>query len=183
MNLPRRAVFWDRDGTLMEEVHYCRRPEDVRALPGAGKALARLRAAGWLLILVTNQSGIARGMFTEADFHAVNDELFRQLGLRMDGVYFAADDPRCPSPRRKPGTGMLEEAARDFELELASCVMVGDKSCDIACGRAAGCRTVLVLTGYGCEQGSCGATAVAADAAEAAELILSDFRKIRGREL
>ena len=172
---PRRAVFWDRDGTLMEEVHYCRRPEDVRAIPGAGASLAALSQEGWLNLVITNQSGIARGLLTLEEFHAVNEELFRQLGCCPDRVYFAPDDPACPSPRRKPGTGMLEEAARDFSLELKACFVVGDKDCDIECGRAAGCRTILVLTGYGSRYQDCGADYVCPSAAEAASLILGKF--------
>ncbi len=167
----RRAVFFDRDGTLMEEVHYCADPAKVRAFPGAAGALARLRAAGYLNIVITNQSGIGRGMLTVADYEAVNAELFRQLGGGIDGAYFCPDAPDRTTPRRKPGTGMVEEAARDFDLDLSASWFVGDKDIDIQCGRAAGCRTVLVLTGYGAGHREAGADFVVEGVAEAADLV------------
>ena len=168
-----RAVFWDRDGTLMEERDYCGDPAEVQAIPGAGAGLAALRAAGWKNILITNQSGIGRGYFTMADYEAVNAELFRQLETPLDGSYCCADHPDTPTPRRKPGTGMVEEAVRDHQVDPQQSWFVGDKEIDIQCGRAAGCRTILVRTGYGVRQGDGGADFVAADAAEAAVHILN----------
>jgi len=169
---PARAVFWDRDGTLMEEVDYCRDPAKVQAVPGAGNAINSLKAAGWLNILITNQSGIGRGYFSIADFEAVNAELIRQLGTPWDAIYFSPDAPPTPSPRRKPSGGMLEEACRDHRIDPKRSWLVGDKASDIACGKTFGCRTILVLTGYGEQHKNCGAHATVANAGQAAKLIL-----------
>lgn len=144
-----RAVFFDRDGTLMEEVHYCADPEKVRTFPGTAEALGRLRENGWHTIVITNQSGIGRGIISMEAYRAVERELLRQLEEKIDATYFCPDTPENATPRRKPGTGMLEEAARDWGLALERCWMVGDKQVDVMCGRAAGCRTALVRTGYG----------------------------------
>lgn len=145
----RAAVFFDRDGTLMEEVHYCNDPALVRAFPGAAQELARLRQAGWLNVVVTNQSGIASGKISLSQYEKVQAELALQLNSQIDAVYFCPDSPAAPTSRRKPGTGMLEEAARDLKIDLSRSWMIGDKAIDIQCGRAAGCRTILVRTGYG----------------------------------
>lgn len=171
-----RAVFWDRDGTLMEEVHYCSDPALVRAIPGAGEAMKRLRSAGWLNVIVSNQSGIGRGRFTVADYEAVNRELFRQLGLVPDGAFFCPDDPAVPSKRRKPAVGMVEEACAEMGIDPRLSWFVGDKDIDVACGKGSGCRTILVLTGYGREHRLCGADLLASDAAEAGALILGPAR-------
>lgn len=170
----RHAVFFDRDGTLMREEEYCGHPSRVHALPGAGAALDSLRAAGWLNVLITNQSGIGRGYFTMADYEAVNAELFHQLGHPLDASYCCADHPDTPTPRRKPGTGMIDEAVRDLGIDPKASWMIGDKEIDIACGRAAGCRTILVLTGYGEKYRECGADFVATDVVEAVGYILGN---------
>ena len=169
----KQAVFFDRDGTLMEEVHYCNDPAKVQAVPGAAAFLAQLRAAGWLNIIITNQSGLASGKIQPSQYAAVAAELDRQLAGLADATYFCPDSPQAPTPRRKPGIGMLEEAARDHGIDLSLSWMVGDKNIDIACGRAAGCRTILVLTGYGEKHADCGADFVARDAGEAVALILA----------
>ncbi len=147
---PRPTVFIDRDGTLMKEVHYCSRPEDVQVFRGVPEALGRLKAAGFLTIIVTNQSGIGRGVFSEADFHRVQEELLRQIGPgRIDATYFCPDHPDSATVRRKPGIGMIEEACGSFPIDLAQSWMIGDKAIDVDCGKNAGLRTVLVATGYG----------------------------------
>lgn len=166
----RRAIFLDRDGTLMEEVHYCRDPRLVRAIPGARAALEQAGAAGWMRIIVTNQSGIGSGRIQPLEYEAVQKELLAQLGGAIDAVYFCPDPSHLPTRRRKPGPGMLEEAARHHGLDLAACWMIGDKSIDVEAGRAAGCRTILVQTGYA-EQGA-GADFCTADVAEAIRLVL-----------
>jgi len=170
----KRAVFFDRDGTLMEEVHYCNDPAKVRAIPGAADALARLRAAGWLNVVITNQSGIASGKISLPEYRAVETELGVQLDGLIDATYFCPDAPSAPTLRRKPGIGMLEEAARGHGIDLAQCWMIGDKAIDIACGRSAGCRTILVLTGYGADHTGAEPDHVAADVAEAAAIILAN---------
>jgi histidinol-phosphate phosphatase family protein len=150
-------MFFDRDGTLMEEAGYCADPAQVRIFPGVPEALRKLKRAGFLNIVVSNQSGIARGFFTEAQYHAVQRELLRQIGdasfgSPIDASYFCADGPDAPSLRRKPAPGMLLEAAAEFGIDLARSVMVGDKSSDIECARRAGAHSILVATGYGSTQ-------------------------------
>jgi D-glycero-D-manno-heptose 1,7-bisphosphate phosphatase len=168
-----RAVFFDRDGTLMEEVAYCSDPRLVRVYPGVPEALRRLRAAGWLTFIVTNQSGIGRGLFTLEQYRAVEREFLGQLGAdTIDGSYFCPDPPGVPSLRRKPEPGMLLEAAAAYSLDLPSCWMVGDKALDIECGRRAGTRTILVLTGYGNENPTARSDYVAADAVDAIQRVL-----------
>ncbi|MEI6280315.1 MAG: HAD family hydrolase [Verrucomicrobiae bacterium] len=169
-----RAVFFDRDGTLMEEVHYCNDPSLVRAFPGVAASLRLLRQAGWLNVIVTNQSGIASGKISMAQYQSVNAELSRQLDQLVDAVYFCPDSPAAPTPRRKPGTGMIGEAVRDLGIDPALSWMVGDKDIDIACGRAAGCRTILVGTGYGADHAASSPDHVAAGVAEAVEIILRE---------
>jgi D-glycero-D-manno-heptose 1,7-bisphosphate phosphatase len=167
-----RAVFFDRDGVLMEEVRYCGDPARVRAYPAAGEALRRLGTAGFRTFIVSNQSGIGRGLITEAQYRAVEDELLRQIGPGLiDATYFCADPPGTPSLRRKPEPGMVLEAAAGYGLDLTRSFFVGDKSSDIECGRRAGTRTILVLTGYGAQQ-NCAPDFTARDLAEAADIIL-----------
>ncbi len=166
------AVFLDRDGTLMEEVHYCADPARVRVYAGVPEALRKLREAGFLLFVVTNQSGIGRGLFTEAEYHGVQDELLRQLGPDLiDASYFCPDPPGSGSPRRKPEPGMVLEAAAEYGVDLPSSYFVGDKASDIECGRRAGTRTVLVLTGYGAQE-NCSPDHRAANFPAAVEWIL-----------
>jgi D-glycero-D-manno-heptose 1,7-bisphosphate phosphatase len=167
-----RAVFFDRDGTLMEEVNYCSDPAKVRVYPGASDALRQLRAAGWRVFVITNQAGIGRGLITEEQYQAVHQEFLRQLGADLvDAVYYCPDPPNVLSPRRKPQPGMVLEAAEEFAIDLSASYLVGDKAIDIECGRRAGTRTVLVLTGYGREQ-SCEADFIARDAVEAVRWIV-----------
>jgi D-glycero-D-manno-heptose 1,7-bisphosphate phosphatase len=156
MTEPRPAVFLDRDGTLMEEVGYCSNPADVRVFPGVAEALERLRARGFLLFIVTNQSGIGQGFFDRAAYEAVHAELCHRIApARVDGVYFSPDAPESESPRRKPEPGMVLEAAADHGVDLARSYFVGDRISDIECGRRAGTRTILVGTGYGRNQADC----------------------------
>ncbi|MDQ6859704.1 MAG: HAD family hydrolase [Verrucomicrobiota bacterium] len=141
----RPAVFFDRDGTLMLDVNYCGNPEDVHVFPDAAKALRRLKDAGYTLIVITNQSGIGRGYFTEEAYRAVEQEVERQLGSGLiDATYFCPDHPDKASARRKPEPGMIFEAARDHDLDLARSFFVGDKPIDAECGRKAGARTILL---------------------------------------
>jgi D-glycero-D-manno-heptose 1,7-bisphosphate phosphatase len=168
----RPAVFFDRDGTLMEEVNYCGDPARVRAYPGAAGALRELKQAGFLNLIVTNQSGIGRGIITEAQYFEVQRELLRQLGDGLiDGSYFCPDAPGTPSDRRKPAPGMLLEASAQFGIDLSVSYIVGDKSSDIECGRRAGTGAILVLTGYGRQQ-DCEPDFRAADVAGAVGWIL-----------
>lgn len=149
----RRAVFLDRDGTMIEERHYLADPAGVRLLPGAAEALRRLRRSGFVCVMVTNQSGIARGLLTEADLSAVHDEMARQLaaeGAALDAIYRCPAAPDSGHPDRKPEPGMLRRAAADLDLDLGRSWMIGDKLDDLMAGANAGCRgNILVRTGYG----------------------------------
>jgi D-glycero-D-manno-heptose 1,7-bisphosphate phosphatase len=170
--MSRLAVFFDRDGTLMEEVHYCGDPATVRLFPGVPEALRKLKEVGFRTFVISNQSGIGRGLITEAQYHAVQDELLRQIGAGLiDATYFCADPPAVPSTRRKPEPGMVLEAASAYDIDLARSYFIGDKSADIECGRRAGTRTILVLTGYGAEQ-DCRPDFTAHDIAEAVQIVL-----------
>ncbi len=170
--MSRRAVFFDRDGTLMEEVQYCSDPALVKVFPSVPEALDSLRAAGVAIVVVSNQSGIGRGLFTEEQYRAVQTEFLRQIGNgRIDASYYCPDAPGTASPCRKPEPGMLLDAARNLDLELAKSWMIGDKAADIECGKRAGTRTILVRTGYGAEQ-RCEPDFTAADAGEAARIVL-----------
>ncbi len=168
------ALFLDRDGTLMEEVNYCSKPEQVKLFPGVVEALQKLGERGYLLIVISNQAGIGRGYFTEEDYRAVESELGRQLlPAVLDASYFCPDHPDRPTDRRKPAPGMVLEAQRDFEIDLARSFFIGDKAIDIECGRNAGVRTILVKTGYGAAEAEhAGANWVAENFADAAKIIL-----------
>lgn len=171
MNL-RPAVFFDRDGTLIEEAHYCADPARVKILPGVPAALQRLKQAGFLTFVITNQSGIGRGLITEAQYRAVEAEMLRQAGAGLiDAVYFCPEAPNTGSLRRKPEPGMVLEAAAEHGIDLRRSYFVGDKAADIECGRRAGTRTILVRTGYGAAQ-DCASDFVAAGAAAAVDWIL-----------
>ena len=168
-----RAVFFDRDGTLMEEVHYCNDPAKVRVFPGVPEALARLKRAGFAVIVISNQSGIARGLITEDQYRAVQAEFLRQAGAALiDATYYCPDLPDAASKRRKPEPGMVLEAAAEHGIDLAASFFVGDREPDIECGRRAGTRSILVRTGYGARE-TCAADWVCADAVAAVETILS----------
>ncbi|MFF8992544.1 D-glycero-alpha-D-manno-heptose-1,7-bisphosphate 7-phosphatase [Streptomyces sp. NPDC014983] len=152
----RKAVFLDRDGTVTEPRHYPSRPGDLVLQPGIGPPLRALQHAGWALVVVTNQSGVARGFLTITDLEAMHERLGALLAahrVRLDGLYACPHHPdgtmpdyRQPCSCRKPAPGMLHQATRDLELDLARSWTVGDSPCDIAAGRAAGTRTVLVTT-------------------------------------
>lgn len=150
------AVFLDRDGTLIEDVHFLCDPAQIRLLPGAASALLRLRDAGFRCVLVTNQSAVGRGMITEAQLQEIHAEMSRILaaeGSLLDGIYYCPDlppregSPVPPSGNRKPAPGMLLRAAADLGLDLESSWMVGDKIIDVQAGLNAGCRSILLTSG------------------------------------
>src|ERR1700746_3457387 len=114
------AVFIDRDGTIMEDCDYCADPRDVRIFPGVLEALLRLKSRGFKLIIITNQSGIGRGLLTLDQYRAVEAEVLRQLGDGLvDATYFCSDVPGQPSSRRKPEPGMIVEATREHQIDLS----------------------------------------------------------------
>jgi D-glycero-D-manno-heptose 1,7-bisphosphate phosphatase len=167
------AVFLDRDGTLMREVNYCSDPKQVEIFPGVPESLLKLSSAGYKLIVISNQAGIGRGYFSEAQYRLVEAEVERALRpATLDGVYFCPDHPERATARRKPGTGMILEAERDHDLDLARSFFIGDKAIDIECGRNAGVRTILVRTGYGAKELHAAPDWVADDFAAAAKIIL-----------
>ena len=177
---PYPAVFFDRDGTLMEDADYCRDPTQVAVFPDARATLRRLKAHGFRLFIVTNQSGIGRGYFTEEDYGRVQAEVSRQLGGDLiDAVYHCPDHPDHATERRKPGAGMILEAAADHGLDLPRSYLVGDHERDLEAGRRAGlAATVLVLTGQGREHLPRGTPDfVAGNLTAAADWILRDAEK------
>jgi D-glycero-D-manno-heptose 1,7-bisphosphate phosphatase len=149
-----RAVFLDRDGTINVEVNYLYRPEDLVLVPGVAEAISRLNHAGYTVIVVTNQAGIARGYYGLADLerlHAHLQGLLQSHGAYVDAFFFCPHHPDFTGPClcRKPAPGMLQDAARAHGVALAQSWMIGDSAPDLVAGQAAGCRTILVRTGYG----------------------------------
>ena len=157
--MKRRAVFMDRDGTISEEVGYVNHPSRYRVFPYSAEAVRLLNEAGWLAILVTNQAGVARGYFTEDVITAVHGVLTGELekqGARLDAIYYCAHHPtvgdepyRFDCDCRKPKPGLIERAAREFEIDLAQSWMIGDRYSDIELARNAQVRSAFVLSGYG----------------------------------
>ena len=153
------CLFLDRDGVIIEEVHYLGDPSQVRLIPGVGAAIARVNALGWPVVVVTNQAGVARGYFPEAQVEVVHRHLADLLaleGARIDAWHHCPHHPtegvgdyRVECACRKPAPGMLLAAAREMGLSLEQGWMVGDKLTDLQAGARAGCRTYLVRTGYG----------------------------------
>src|SRR5262245_10043810 len=181
-----RAVFLDRDGTIIEEKEFLRSPEQVSLLPGAVAALKRLQAAGYKLVMISNQSGVGRGYFTLAEVEAVNARLLQELereGVRFEKAYFAPEAPDAPSRGRKPSPQFLFDARDEFAIDLAASYMVGDKLSDLQCGWNAGVKkSLLVRTGYGAiteKNGGVGQALVVNDLNEAADRILEGGRGLK----
>jgi len=178
--LGRPAVFLDRDGTLIQEREYLADPAGVVLLEGVPEALIRFREAGFALVVVTNQSGIARGLYSLADYHAVAqrlDETLAQLGVLPDATYFCPHHPDFtgPCPCRKPDLGMYRQAAEELGLELEASFFVGDRAKDVLPAITLGGQGIMVRTGYGVEEEASitGAVWVADNLLEAADLALS----------
>lgn len=147
-----KAVFIDRDGVIIHDADYLASIDGLRVYKGAPRALKLLRAAGFKIVIVTNQSGVARGYFTLGDVRRIHAELKRRLaksGARWDALYLSPHAPDSGHSWRKPGTGMLLAARKRFKLDLAGSYLIGDKTSDIECARRAGCAGVLVRTGKG----------------------------------
>jgi D-glycero-D-manno-heptose 1,7-bisphosphate phosphatase len=155
----RAAAFIDRDGTLTEEMGYVNHPRRLRLLPRSAEAIRQLNTAGLAAVVTTNQSGVARGYFSQDVLQAVNDELVGQLkqaGAHLDGIYVCLHHPTEGEPPfrarcdcRKPRPGLFRRAASELGLDLAGSTVIGDKPSDILAARRVGARGVLVLTGYG----------------------------------
>jgi D-sedoheptulose 7-phosphate isomerase len=146
----RKAVFIDRDDTVAKDVPYCSRPEDLKVFPGVGRSIKSLNDAGYLVILVTNQSGVARGYFTLQTLERIHDKLRSDIatdGARIDAIYFCPHHPDDRCSCRKPQLGLIEQAMRDFDIDIAGSFVIGDSEHDVEMGRRAGCRTFLVKEG------------------------------------
>jgi len=179
-SVSRKAVFLDRDGTLIQERDYLADPEGVSLLPGVPEALGLLAGAGFVLVVVTNQSGIARGLYTLDDYHAVAhrlDEQLRRAGVVLDATYFCPHHPELTGPCecRKPNTGMHVQAAGELGLDLPGSYFVGDRQKDVEPAATLGGTGILVRTGYGREEevGVEEGTMVVDSLLDAAQLILS----------
>ena len=170
----RRAVFLDRDDTIMVDAVYAKDPEDVRLLPGAAEGIRALTDAGFLVVIATNQSGLGRGYFTEEDLAAVNrrlrDEL-RARGADYDALYYCPHRPEDACECRKPKPGLLLRAATDLGIDLDASYCIGDRAWDVEAGRAAGMKTVLITNGQHRENLGVWPDHVASDLTEAARLI------------
>jgi len=142
-----RAVFMDRDGTLVRDVPYCSSPDELELLPGVPEAIKRLNRGGFKAVVVTNQSGVGRGYFDVPMLKRINDKMAADLakeGARLDGIYYCPHLPEDNCDCRKPRTALLRKAAADLNLDLSRSFMVGDMLSDVVAGQTAGCRTCLV---------------------------------------
>ncbi len=172
------VVLLDRDGTLIEDRHYLHDPSGVVLLPGVGEGLRALAAAGCRLGVLTNQSGIGRGYYTEADMHAVNrrmEKLLAVFGVRLEGIWFCPHAPEENCQCRKPKPGMALDAARAMGANLVSTVIVGDKTCDVELAHGVGAKSVLVRTGREDVTDTAGAEYVADSFANAVRWILAQL--------
>lgn len=145
----KKAAFIDRDGTLIEEVNFLSRVEDLRIFDYTLEALDLLRANGFRIFVVTNQSGIGRNLYNEAAMHSIHEAMNERLQNRIDAFYFCPHLPDAGCSCRKPNLGMIEAAQRDYEVELEGSWMIGDKGLDVETGVNAGIDTAMVMTGYG----------------------------------
>lgn len=143
------AIFLDRDGTLIEEVNYLSRVEDLRLFSFTAEAVKLFKDNGFLTIVVTNQSGIGRGIYDEASMHSIHAKIQVELSGAIDAFYFCPHLPCDGCNCRKPDIGMIESAIADFDIDMDGSWMIGDKNIDVQTGDAAGVRNALVLTGYG----------------------------------
>jgi D-glycero-D-manno-heptose 1,7-bisphosphate phosphatase len=168
------AVFLDRDGTLMRDVDYCGDPNKVDVFKGVTEAFGKLKDHGYKLLIITNQSGIARGLFSEEQYRTVEREVLRQIGEGLiDATYFCPHHPDDDCKCRKPSPEMVLLAAREHNVDLGRSFFIGDKPSDLNCGRNAGVKTILVCTGYGKDTDEDLADFVAKDLNEAADIIVS----------
>ncbi|MDO8469642.1 MAG: HAD family hydrolase [bacterium] len=154
-----KAVFLDRDGTINREVNVLRDVRQLRLLPGAAKAIKKLNQLRLLVVVITNQPVIARGWLTEKEVEYIHDVLIRRLakrGAKIDAIYYCPHHPNANLKKyrircrcRKPGIGMIQKAVREFGIDPRASWVIGDSGRDVAAGKKAGVRTILVATGYG----------------------------------
>jgi D-glycero-D-manno-heptose 1,7-bisphosphate phosphatase len=184
----KRAVFLDRDGTINVEKEYLYLAADFEFVPGAAEAIRLLNQAGFMVVVVTNQSGVARGYYTEDDVEQLHRHIDHELergGAHVDTWLYCPHHPAgrgsyaLPCNCRKPLPGMLRDAAALHDIDLDNSVMIGDKLADIEAGIAAGCRTILVRTGYGAgEEQHVGAQTTVCDDLLSAVKLLLDLNQI-----
>ncbi len=192
----KKAVFLDRDGTVNEEVGYLRDLSLLILIPGAGKAIKKLNDSGFLVVLVTNQSGVARGYFPESlvtEAHARLKTLLREDGARFDAIYYCPHHPTAGTTShtkacscRKPGTGLIDQAANDLAIDVRQSYMVGDKWSDVELGHRAGAASILVRSGFAADDPGNARPAhvadpdfIAHDLAEAADWIIAHSKAER----
>ncbi len=142
-----KAIFLDRDGTVVINKHYLSDPDDIELMPGVGEGLARLSGEGYKLVLVTNQSGIGRGFFTEDAMHQQHAKLamlLDEFGVKFDAIKYCPHTPADNCPCRKPAPTMILDAARDLSIDCSQSYMIGDKDSDVLAGLRAKCRTIFI---------------------------------------
>lgn len=154
-----RAIFLDRDGVIVEDSNYVHRTDQLKLIPGSAEAIKLLNENNFLIIVVTNQAGIAKGYFTEEDtilFNRLMEEKLKRRGAHIDAIYYCPHHPDAKIEKykincncRKPKPGMLKEAEKDFNIDLRRSFIIGDKLSDIDAGKCVECKTIMVLTGYG----------------------------------
>lgn len=145
--MKKQAVFLDRDGTINGDVPYCSSPEEFELLPGAGEAIARLNKAGLAVVVVTNQSGVGRGYFTEETLRLIHQKMQEDLArheARVDAIYYCPHHPLDGCSCRKPKPGLIFRAAEELGLDLKNSFLIGDSPADVEAGGKAGCTTVLI---------------------------------------
>ena len=154
-----KAVFLDRDGTIIEDVGYMSSPEQIQFIPGSIEAIKKLKEAGYKVVVITNQAGIARGLITEDMLQTIDKVLHKWIlnaGAHLDGIYYCPHHPEhgvypykqvCEC--RKPHPGLIKRAQKDLNIELSHSFMIGDKATDVAAGKRAGTKTIFVMTGRG----------------------------------
>ncbi len=181
------AVFLDRDGTINEEMGYINHPSRFKVFPQAAAALRRLREAGLKVVVISNQSGVARGYFSQAlmeDVHRQLSEVLAAGGAGLDGIYLCTHHPNAGCPCRKPKPELILQAARELDLDLKRSYLIGDRYTDVQTAANAGVRGLLVLNGYGRgeyeflrEKAAVSPVYVAQDLEDAAAWILADLNK------
>ena len=144
-----KAVFLDRDGTLIEEVDFLSRVEDLRLFPYTKQALELLKKNGFQLFVITNQSGIGRGLYSEMDMNAIHEQMQIELDGMIDAFYFCPHLPDDGCDCRKPKLKMINEAQNSFGVDISNSWVIGDKLLDAETARAAGMNAAMVRTGYG----------------------------------
>jgi D-glycero-D-manno-heptose 1,7-bisphosphate phosphatase len=147
--MKQKAVFIDRDGTLIEEVNFLHRVEELQFFSFTDEAIRLLKENGFLVVMVTNQSGIGRGIYTEDEMHAIHARIQTDLTEKLDAIYFCPHLPNDGCLCRKPGLGMIEAALADLPIDMENSWMIGDKNLDVELGLNAGIKPIMVMTGYG----------------------------------